>query len=267
MLADEVLTYYQRLGETDRLSHGAGLLEYLRTWDVLRRTLPAAPADILDVGGATGVYAGPLAAAGHRVRLVDPVPEQVAQAAKLPGVTATVGDARALDRPDGSADGVLMLGPLYHLLTLDDRRQAWREAGRVARPGAPIVGAVITRFAAMLDGYAKGYAVYEEFRDLVTYGLDTGEHRNRSNFGGWFTTAYFHHPAEIEAEVVGAGLVLDRVVLVESAVWMIGDDRLAEILADLERRTELLDRLRSVESEASLFGSSSHLLVIAHRKP
>lgn len=264
MLADEVLAYYRRLGETGRLAQGSGLLEFLRTWDVLTRTLPAAPAEILDVGGATGVYADPLAQAGYHVHVIDPVPEHVAQSAALPGVTASVGDARSLDRPDSSADGVLLLGPLYHLLALDDRRRAWREAGRVARPGAPVIGAVITRFAALFDGYAKGFAVHEEFRYLVSRGLDTGEYRNHTGERAWFTTAYFHHPAEIEAEVLGAGLVLDGILAVESPVWMIDNDRLDEVLGEPGRRAELLDRLRQVEGEPSLFGASSHLLVIAH---
>jgi len=268
MLADEVLSYYQRLGEVDRLARGAGLLEYLRTWDVLTRTLPPAPADILDVGGATGVYAGPLAAAGYRVHLVDPVPEHVATAAQLPGVATSLGDARELPRPDASADAVLLLGPLYHLLTLDERRQAWQEAARVARPGAPVVGAVISRFAPLLDGYAKGYSAIPEFRAIVSHALDTGEHRNHGTdhleaARSWFTTAYLHHPAEIPAEVIGAGLVLEQVVAVENTLWMIAPERLEEVLADPHSRTELLDRLRSVELESSLHGSSSHLLVIA----
>jgi hypothetical protein len=60
----EILEYYRRGGERDRLSAGTGRLEFLRTRDVLRRTLPDPPARIADVGGATGVYAGPLAADG-----------------------------------------------------------------------------------------------------------------------------------------------------------------------------------------------------------
>ncbi len=265
MLTDDILTYYRQLGEITRLTSGAGLLEYLRTWDVLTRTLPPAPADILDVGGATGCYAGPLARAGYRVHVVDPVPEHVAEAATLPGVTASVGDARALTQPDASADAVLLFGPLYHLLDLDDRQLAWREAGRVARPGAPVIAAVISRFAALLDGYGKGLSAEPEYRALVSHGLDTGEHRNPTP-NRWFTTAYLHHPAEIKAEVLGAGLVPDAIVAVEGAVWLVGNDRLDTILADPEQRAELLDKLRAVEDERSLLGASSHLLITARRK-
>ncbi|MFD0786413.1 class I SAM-dependent methyltransferase, partial [Micromonospora azadirachtae] len=61
MLTPEIMDYYRQGGERDRLAAGAGRLEFLRTWDVLTRVLPDPPAVVLDVGGATGVYAGPLA--------------------------------------------------------------------------------------------------------------------------------------------------------------------------------------------------------------
>jgi 2-polyprenyl-3-methyl-5-hydroxy-6-metoxy-1,4-benzoquinol methylase len=56
-----------------------GRLEFLRTWDLMARALPQPPADVLDVGGGAGIYAGPLASSGYRVTLVDPVAEHVAQ--------------------------------------------------------------------------------------------------------------------------------------------------------------------------------------------
>ncbi|MER7167647.1 class I SAM-dependent methyltransferase, partial [Micromonospora sp. NPDC000207] len=96
MLRSEVMAYYRRGGERDRLTVGQGRWEFLRTWDVLSRTLPDAPAVVLDVGGATGVYAAPLARAGYDVLVVDPVPEHAIAAAAHPGVRAVVGDARAL---------------------------------------------------------------------------------------------------------------------------------------------------------------------------
>ena len=45
------------------------------------------------MGGATGVHARWLIEDGYRVHLIDPVPEHVAQAATIPGITATLGDA------------------------------------------------------------------------------------------------------------------------------------------------------------------------------
>ncbi len=259
----EIEAYYERGGEVDRLSAGAGRLEYLRTMDVLTRVLPPAPAVLLDVGGATGAYAAPLTEAGYEVRVVDPVASQVALAATIPGVTATVGDARSLDVADDCIDAVLLLGPLYHLTDRGDRLRAWREASRVTRPGGVVVAATISRFASFLDGFARGYLEDPDFLGVVRGDLTSGVHRNPEHVAGWFTTAYFHHPNEPASEAGEAGLLVDRVVAVEGPLWMTAT--LDAFLVD-ERRTELmLDLLREVEEEPSLHGASAHLLTVARR--
>jgi SAM-dependent methyltransferase len=263
MLRPEIRTYYERGGELDRLTAGAGRLEFLRTWDILLRTLPAAPARIVDVGGATGVYAAPLAAAGYEVRVVDPVPSHVAVADGLPGVTAVEGDARDLPVDDVGADAVLLLGPLYHLPERADRLRAWREALRVVRPGGVVAGAVISRFASLFDGVAKGYFAEPEFAGLVEGALADGGHRNPDNRLGWFTSAYFHRPEEAAVEAAEAGLADVRTVAVEGPVWMAA--RLTEILANVAATAVMLDMLRRVEQEPSIFGSSSHLLAVGRR--
>ncbi len=85
------------------------------------------------------------------MHLVDPVPLHVEQAgaasarAERPLATVLQGDARALPHDDASADAVLLLGPLYHLVERDDRLTALREARRVLRPGGVVVAAAISR--------------------------------------------------------------------------------------------------------------------------
>jgi SAM-dependent methyltransferase len=264
MLSPEILEYYERGGEHLRLTAGTGRLEFLRTWDVLTRTLPPAPARIVDVGGATGMYARPLAEAGYSVRVIDPVPDHVAAAGALPGVTAVQGDARQLPEADASADAVLLFGPLYHLPERADRIAAWREAVRVVRPGGLVVGAVISRFASLLDGVVKAYFAEPEFVSIVDRALGDGVHRNAGAESRWFTSAYFHRPEEPAAEAAEAGLTAVRTVAVEGPVWTTGP-RLIEFLADERLTGIMLDMLRRVEDEPSLFGASSHLLTIAHR--
>jgi len=259
----EIAAYYRRMGEATRLATGGGRLEFLRTWDVLSRVLPPPPAAVLDVGGATGAYAEPLASAGYRVHVVDPVPEHVTAAGALPGVTAVLGDARALGIADASYDAVLLLGPLYHLLDRDHRIRAWREAGRVVRPGGVVVAATISRFASTFDGFAKGYCDDPAFVEVVRRDLASGEHRPPDD-PRYFTTAYFHHPGELPGEVADAGLVLERIVSVEGPVWIMGE-RLEPLLADPDRLALLLESLRSVEEEPSLLGAGSHLLTVARR--
>lgn len=131
--------------EDDRLRLRAhGVLERVRTQELLGRFLPEPPAAVLDVGGGTGVHAGWLVQRGYSVHVIDAVAEHVAVAARLPGVSAAIGDARSLAAIDESWDAVLLLGPLYHLGRREDRLQALREARRVARPGAPVLAAGIS---------------------------------------------------------------------------------------------------------------------------
>lgn len=263
MLLPEVLEYYEKLGERERLSVPArGRLEFLRTWDLLTRVLPAAPATVLDVGGATGVYAGPLAAAGYRVHVVDPVASQVEIAAGLPGVTAEVGDARALGRPDAGVDAVLLLGPLYHLIERGDRVRAWREASRVVRPGGVVAAATIMRYASAFDGFTRGAFRLAGYRGVVADTFATGVHRPPPGTP-WFTTAYFHQPTEAAAEAREAGLTVERVAAIEGPVWMIG--RLEEVMADEAERAILFDILRETEEDPALLAASSHTLTVARR--
>jgi SAM-dependent methyltransferase len=79
---------------------------------------------VLDIGGATGIHARPLAAAGHRVTLVDPVEEQIVKARRHGTFHAEVGDARQLRFANNSFEVALLLGPLYHLQSAADRLKA-----------------------------------------------------------------------------------------------------------------------------------------------
>ncbi len=80
MVDAEILAYYPHGLERDRLASGRQRIEFLRIRDLLERFLPAAPATVADVGGGAGAYAIPLAAAGYRVHLIDPVPLHAEQA-------------------------------------------------------------------------------------------------------------------------------------------------------------------------------------------
>jgi SAM-dependent methyltransferase len=115
---------------------------------------------IADVGGGTGRYAEWLAAEGHEVELVEPVPFHVEQARERagdpPGFGVHRADARALPFADDTFDAVLILGPLYHLGEHEDRIAAACEARRVCRGGGLVVAAGISRFAPLLDTVRRG---------------------------------------------------------------------------------------------------------------
>ena len=81
MIDPAIESHYGTGYERSRLFPGGQpSLEFVRSLELLERLLPPAPADVLDVGGGPGTYAGPLARRGYRVQLVDPVPLHVEQA-------------------------------------------------------------------------------------------------------------------------------------------------------------------------------------------
>jgi SAM-dependent methyltransferase len=269
-MTPEAQAYYERGGEARRLFRGHGTLELARTQEILLRHLPPSPAAVLDVGGGPGVYACWLAAQGYRVTLVDTVPLHVEQAqsasARQPTTPLTgcrLGDARRLEEADASVEAVLLLGPLYHLTDRADRLRALREARRVLRAGGLLVAAAVGRFASLLSGVAENLLGDPDFVTIVDRDLRDGQHRNPTT-KDYFTTAFFHLPQELEAEVREAGFALVELLGVEGPGWLLPD--LERRWADPSERARLLDAARAIEREPSLLGLPPHLLAVA-RKP
>ncbi len=261
----EILSHYRTTDEGSRLGRAHGRLEQARTQELLLRHLPTGPARILDVGGGTGVYARWLAALGHTVHVVDPVPGHVAQALdpSTDGITAAIGDARDLDAADASFDAVLLLGPLYHLTERADRVTALTEARRVVRPGGPVIAAAISRFAALLDGLSGGALGDDRFAAGAATTTATGQHRNETDNTDYFTTAYFHHPDELLPELADAGLEPRARYGIEGPGYWYPD--LEERLDDQARAELVLGAARTLESEPTVIGVSAHLLAVGRR--
>jgi ubiquinone/menaquinone biosynthesis C-methylase UbiE len=252
--------YTERFREDDRLRCQAhGVLERIRTQELIARFLSPPPGSILDVGGATGVHAEWLAERGYAVHVVDPIHEHVLEAGRVPGVTAAVGDARVLDQGHASQDAVLLLGPLYHLLDRGDRLVALREATRVARPGAPVLAAAISRYATVLDIGSDG-RLTEDIEPFVRHLHATGEFRG--DVVG-FTTAYFHLPEELRGELTEAGLQDVEVYGIEGPA---GPTLRALGMGCLEDRLDAAVRAaRIVERDPALLPASGHLLAVGRR--
>ncbi|MET0492668.1 MAG: class I SAM-dependent methyltransferase [Actinoplanes sp.] len=268
MIDPEILAYYERGLEQDRLNADQRRIEFLRVWDLLERHLPPAPARVLDVGGGAGVYALPLAAAGYEVHLIDPVPLHVEQAqaasraAAAPLARTAVGDARALDAKGGSMDAVLLLGPLYHLTGRDDRIKALREARRVLRPGGVVLAKALSRFYPLFEDIASGTPVEQNELDRNTTFLADGQYRNPGGDPAEFTTSYFHRPEDLAEEVEAAGLELAALVGASGGVKLL--PQLPERLQEPEQRKRVLDLLRLLEGEPSILGMSQNFVAIGH---
>ena len=265
-LSEDVLAYYDRYAEEDRLSIDAFQLEFERTKQILTRVLPKPPARVLDVGGAAGAYSLWLASLGYETHLVDASERLVSearrrsQAADRPIASLQTADARHLPHPDASMAAVLVMGPLYHLTARDDRLRALREARRVlTRPGI-LVAAAISRYASALDGMVRGLVRDPAFVEIRNRDLREGQHRNETNRLDYFTTAYFHVPEELPVELAEAGFSRIRVLGVEGPAWVFPD--FATRWADPVTRADIVELAGLLEAEPSIVGMSAHLLAI-----
>ena len=269
--ADRILRFYSETDEASRLGTGWFRLEQERTRELLLRHLPAAPATVLDVGGGSGVYACWLASRGYQVHLIDPVAKHVEQARAASEIqpehslaSAEVGDARFLPQADRSADAILLLGPLYHLVEKNDRIACLRETHRVLRPGGIVCGAGISRFASLFDSLSSGFFDDPEFAPILGRDLEDGQHRNPTSNPIYFTDAYFHRPGEMSRELLAAGFEVLAVVAIEGPGWLARDfNRLWD---DETQHHRLIAAIRKVEREPSILGASAHIMAVGRKR-
>lgn len=266
-LANEMLAYYDGGQEVGRFSKGIGPLELARTQELIARYLPPPPAVVCDVGGGPGVYSFWLASLGYDAHLIDVTPlhiELAQRSVKKDGApqlaSMAVGDARALNRPDESADAVIMHGPLYHLTEREDRLLALAEAKRVLRPGGVLLAFAITRYASTIVGLIQGWVWDADYLEMVREELATGQHRRPPSWPTLFTTAFFHHPDDLGAEVEEAGMAHKETLAVQGPAWMVPE--FTESWKDAEKRDVILKVARMMEKEPVM---SPHIVAIAHK--
>lgn len=150
--------YYNTYDEEKRLLSRHGQVEYMTTMKYIRECLAGLkdPA-ILEVGAGTGRYSVTLAKEDYRVTAVELVARNLeALKSKLDGtepIRAIQGNALDLSMlPDDAYDLTMLLGPMYHLYTREDKLQAMSEAVRVTKPNGKILVAYC-----MNEGTIIGY--------------------------------------------------------------------------------------------------------------
>lgn len=265
---NNVLAGYNAGIEKGRLHKDLGLIEFARTKEILREQLPTPPSVIYDIGGAYGEYAYWLAELGYSVHLFDLAEKHIEMAHELGEelglslAAAEVADARSIDRPDASADAILLFGPLYHITDRDERLLCLRECKRLLKPGGLLFTANITPFAPTLK-YVARYDRKPELDDDTLFQrlrktVETGYHTNR----GW-GDAYFHRPAELKAEVEAAGFSDVELRGIIGPCWILRN--LDEVWNDMHKRESIMRVVRLLEKEESLMGVSTHFLSLSRK--
>ncbi len=158
---DYLVDYYEKYDEDGRLLSRHGMVEYMTTMKYVEKYLRPGMR-IMEIGAATGRYSHALARRGYRVDAVELLEHNIKifqkNTVKGEPVTITQGNATDLsDFEDGAYDITLLLGPMYHLFTEEDKRKALSEAVRVTKKGGVIFAAYCMGDAAVLTyGFIRG---------------------------------------------------------------------------------------------------------------
>ena len=159
---------YNHFDEDGRLLSRHGSVEFLTTMHYIGKYLRSGDR-VLEIGAATGRYSHALARQGYTVDAVELVKHNidVFQKNTRPDEKVTITQGNAMDLsfiPDGQYNVTLLLGPLYHLYSKEDKLQALREAVRVTKPGGVVFAAYVISDGCLLDeGFKRGNISVSEY--------------------------------------------------------------------------------------------------------
>jgi hypothetical protein len=125
------------------------------------------------------------------------------------------------------------------------------------KPGGILLATGVSRFASLLDGLRSNLLTDPEFLEIVQQDLKTGQHRNPEleKHPDWFTTAFFHRPEDLKAEVKEAGFEHVKVRAIQGPIWLFRERWQSEA-----ERPLFFELLEQIEEEPSILGASAHLL-------
>lgn len=113
--------------------------------------------------------------------------------------------------------------------------------------------------AGRADGIGRGMLRDRQFVRIAEQDLKDGQHRNDTGEFNYFTTAFFHHPDEFYEELTEGGFTDVTLRGIEGPVWA------PPAPASAEEQEQLMQIMRSIETDSTLMGASAHIMAVARR--
>lgn len=269
---DDVRDFYNRTleDEWNRLEAPLQRVEFLSTCRLIEAYFPV-NGTVCDIGCGPGRYAIELARRGYRVSLVDVARHSLDRAQhelREAGYTAegvTEASATALSMfADEAFDGALLLGPLYHLLASDERRQALLELKRILKPGGVAIVSYLNTWGIIRTGVSDFSTWY---RNVATLRSLLEARAFASNELKGFTAAYWTTPPDALREIERC----DFEILTYAGAEGFCGGMAPLLLALSERDPEAYDNVVTVAAETCELpqyrDATDHLHLVIRRRP
>ena len=151
--------YYAHFDEEHRLKTRHGQVEFFTSLKYIHKVLKGnKKKKVLDIGAGTGAYSCYLANEGFDVTACELVPSNI-EVLKSKNTSVKVYQGNAIDLSmfeDDSFDVTLLFGPMYHLLTREEKIKALEEAKRVTKnKGKILISYYMNDYAILSYGFIK----------------------------------------------------------------------------------------------------------------
>ena len=155
MNEENLVKYYNKFNEDKRLNTKHGQIEFRTAIHYIDKYIK--PNDkILDIGAGTGKYSVYYSNKGYDVTAVELVKHNLKVIEKNnKDIKCILGNAIDLSKlPDNSYDITLLFGPMYHLISYEDKLKALMEAKRVTKKNGYIfISYCMNEYALITHGF------------------------------------------------------------------------------------------------------------------
>lgn len=159
MNEENLITYYNKFNEDKRLSRRHGIVEFKTAIKYIEQILDKTDnPKIIDVGAGCGEYSIYLKNKGYDVTAIELIKHNLMTLKnKDKTIKAYQGNAINLSNfKDNSFDMVLLFGPLYHLISMEDKLKALLEAKRIVKEnGYILISYYMNEYAVITHGFKE----------------------------------------------------------------------------------------------------------------
>ena len=163
MNEDNLIKYYNKFNEDKRLNTKHGMIEFKTALYYIDKYIKP-DNKILDIGAGTGKYSIYYSNKGYDVTAVELVKHNLKVIEKNnKDIKCILGNAIDLSMiPDNTYDITLLFGPMYHLISYEDKLKALMEAKRVTKKNGYIfISYCMNEYALITHGFIDNNIINE----------------------------------------------------------------------------------------------------------